>query len=173
MTPQIQRRPILFAATALLLLLAAQPGLGAPPRPSPPPAEAVRAPPLTSYLPAGRLDEFVVAQFDIRTINSSMNQGRDFYQARLMELGYRPEVRRRPTDPLVLQSDDGTITLSLFERGDHNLDGIEDVLVCMSDRTKDGRFTATQPLVLQKYSEATPLVALAVAIIDPRCPRAG
>jgi hypothetical protein len=170
---QIRRKPILFTAAGLLLLLTAQPGLSAPPQPPPTPAKPVKAPPLTSYLPVGPLEQFVIAQFDIRTINSSVNQGREFYQARLMELGYRPEARRRPSDPLLLQSDEGTITLSLFERGDHNLDGIEDVLVCMTDRTKDGRFTATQPLVLQKYSEATPLIALAVGVIDPRCPRSG
>jgi hypothetical protein len=129
--------------------------------------------PLTSFLPKGPLEDFVVAQFDIRTINSSLNIGREAYQARLMELGYRIEPRRRATDPLVLRSDAGTITLSLFERGDHNLDGIEDILVCMTDQTKDGKFSATQPLILQKYSDNTPLVALAVGIDDPRCPRRG
>lgn len=172
MTSQIQPKPVLFTLALGLALMAAQPGLTAPPKARPtPPAKAAKAPPLTSFLPHGPLEDFVVAQFDIRTINSSMNQNRDFYQARLMEMGYRPEPRRRSSDPLVLQSDDGTITLSLFERGDHNLDGIEDVLVCMTDRTKDGRFVATQPLVLQKYSDATPLVALAVGVTDPRCPR--
>jgi hypothetical protein len=130
-----------------------------------------KSPKLTSFLPSGALEDFVVSQFDIRTINSSMNRGREPYQARLTELGYRAEPHRHAGDPLVLKSDDGTITLSLFERGDHNLDGIEDVLVCMTDRTKDGRFSATQPLVLQKFSDTTPLVALAVGVEDSRCPR--
>jgi hypothetical protein len=157
-------------------LFCADPMLAAPPAKSAPaekPAPKTLKLPLTTFLPRGPLEEFVVAQFDIRTINSSMSVGREIYQARLMELGYRPLPRRRSTDPLVLDSPAGTITLSLFERGDHNLDSIEDVLVCMTDHAKDGRFNATQPLILQKYSDSTPLVALAVGVDDSRCQRAG
>ena len=72
---------------------------------------------------------------------------------------------------MLLRTDDGTITLSLFERGDQNLDGIEGVPVCMSDRTNAGRLTTTQPLVLQKYYKAMPLIALAVGVVDPRGPQ--
>ena len=127
--------------------------------------------PLTSFLPRGALDDYVVSQFDVRTVNSSMNIGRDSYQARLMELGYRAQARKRPTDPVVMDGPNGTITLSLFERGDHNLDNIEDVLVCMIDRNSQSRVTTSQILILQKYSDTTPLVALAVGVYDARCPR--
>jgi hypothetical protein len=166
---------LLAVAAGALALFLAQPILAAPPPKTAPLAkpEPKRKGPALSFLPKGPLEEFVIAQFDIRTINSSMSVGREIYQARLLELGYRPLPRRRPIDPLVLDSPTGTITLSLFERGDHNLDDIEDVLVCLTDHAKDGRFNATQPLILQKYSDTTPLVALAVGVDDPRCPRVG
>jgi hypothetical protein len=163
-------------AAGAAVLSCATPILAATPRPSQaatPAPKAPKPPPLTSFLPKGPLEEFVVAQFDIRTINSSLNVGREIYQARVMELGYRPLPRLRPADPLVLDSAAGTITISLFERGDHNSDGIEDILVCFNDRAKNGGFNATQPLVLQKYSDNTPLVALAVGVDDTRCPRSG
>lgn len=124
---------------------------------------------VSSYLPKGPLEDFVIAQFDIRTINSSVNIGREAYQARLMEVGYRPQSRARSTDPVVLNGPNGTITMSLFERGDHNLDSIEDILVCWVDHNAAINQTTRQVLVLQKYSESTPLVALAVGVNDPRC----
>jgi hypothetical protein len=163
-------------AAGAAFLSCAGPILAAPPKPSEaakPAQQTPRPQPLTSFLPKGPLEQFVVAQFDIRTINSSVNVGREIYQARLMELGYRPLPRLRPADPVVLDSPTGTITLSLFERGDHNSDGIEDILVCFNDRAKDGKFNATRPLILQKYSDNTPLVALAVGVDDSRCPRSG
>ncbi len=165
---------VALAAGAALLTCAA-PIWAQAPRPSQTARLAPNSPklPLTSFLPKGPLEQFVVAQFDVRTINSSMNVGREIYQARIMELGYRPLPRQRPADPLVLDSPTGTITLSLFERGDHNSDGIEDILICLNDRAKDGSFHATQPLILQKYSEDSPLVALAVGVDDTRCPRSG
>jgi hypothetical protein len=164
-----------LAAGAVSFILA-DPMLAQPPRPpqaGQPAPKAAKPEPLISFLPKGPLEEFIVAQFDIRTINSSLNVGREIYQARLMELGYRPLPRHRPADPLVLDSPTGTITLSLFERGDHNFDGIEDILVCLNDRAKNGSFNATQPLILQKYSDNSPLVALAVGVDDSRCPRSG
>ena len=98
MTYQIQRKSTSFAATAVLLLLFGQYGHAA--RPHQQPARPAKAASLTSFLPPGRLDGFVITQFDIRTINSSMNQGRDFYQARLIEVGYRPELHRRASATL-------------------------------------------------------------------------
>jgi hypothetical protein len=166
----------LAALTAAAVVLSrAAPISAAPPREPQTARLAPNSPklPLTSFLPKGPLEQFVISQFDVRTINSSVNVGREIYQARLLELGYRPLPRQRPSDPLVLDSPTGTITISLFERGDHNFDDIEDILVCLNDRAKDGRFNATQPLILQKYSDNTPLVALAVGVDDARCPRSG
>src|SRR6185312_6681656 len=78
------------AALCATPLVAAPPARNASARPA-----AKRKPPQVSFMPPGNLEQFVVSQFDIRTINSSVNIGRETYQARLLELGYRPLLRDR------------------------------------------------------------------------------
>lgn len=129
-----------------------------------------RPPPLTTFMPDRGFEEWVAANLDIRSFNSSMDNRREAYQARLRELGYEP-VPRRGRGPVVLTftSAEGEVTMSLFERGDLNRDGIEDVLICFQDRLKGSRYDRTQALLAQKYTPNGPLAALDVQVTDPRC----
>jgi len=96
----------------------------------------------------------VASNLDIRSFNSSIDGRREAYQARLREVGYAPVPRRPGRGPVVvsLASPEGDVALSVFQRGDLNRDGIEDVLVCFEDSPKNGRFHQVQPLLAQKYT---------------------
>jgi len=132
---------------------------------------APKAPPLTTFMPDRGFEEWVASNLDIRSFNSSIDGRREAYQARLREVGYAPVPRRPGRGPVVvsLASPEGDVALSVFQRGDLNRDGIEDVLVCFEDSPKNGRFHQVQPLLAQKYTANGPLVALDIRINDPRC----
>ena len=131
--------------------------------------------PLATFLPKTGVEEYVASNLDIRSFNTSVDGRRETYQARLREVGYKPVPKRSGRGPVVipLESPDGIVVLSLFERGDRNRDGIEDVLVCFEDRRKDGSYNRSQVLLAQKYAASSPLVALDVDVRDARCRTTG
>lgn len=133
--------------------------------------DAPRPAPLTTFMPERGFEEWVAGNLDIRSFNSSLDNRREAYQARLREVGYDPVPRRsgRGAAAVNLASPDGDITISIFQRGDFNRDGIEDVFICFDDSLKNGRYHRVQPLLAQKYTANGPLVALDVRVTDPRC----
>jgi hypothetical protein len=122
---------------------------------------------LVTFLPTTGLAGFIVSEWDIRTMSSSINPRRKPEQAHFSEVGLK--ISKTTDERVVLDGPDDTFVIQVLKRGDANNDGIEDVMVCFSESAKAGTLASSRPLVLQKYSETTPLVALAYAVHDGRC----
>jgi hypothetical protein len=138
-------------------------------------APVAAAPSLVTHMPQRDFENWVAANLDVRSFNNSQDGRRETYQARFRELGYAPPPPRFGRGPVVvtLESKEGVVALSLFERGDHNHDGVEDVVICIDDLMKDGSYHRVQALLAQKYADDGPLVALDVDIRDRRCQPSG
>jgi len=129
---------------------------------------ACAASPPVTFLPAAGLAKFIVEEWDVRTMSSSLNPRRTTQQSHFFDVGL--SVSEATDDRVVLESADDTFVIQVLKRGDANDDGIEDVIVCLSESARLGTLRSSHAFVLQKYSKTTPLVALAYAVRDKQCP---
>lgn len=128
---------------------------------------ACAANPPATFLPAAGLAKFIVAEWDVRTMSSSLNPRRTTQQSHFSDVGL--SVSEATDDRVVLDGADDTFVIQVLKRGDANNDGIEDVVVCLSESAKVGTLRSSHAFVLQKYSKTTPLVALAYTVRDNQC----
>lgn len=123
---------------------------------------------LVTYLPRTGLAKFIVAEWDIRTIRSSINPRRSTNQAHFSDVGV--VVSKAADDRVELEGPVGYWAIRILGRGDANHDGIEDVIVCLTNEAKQGTLATERAYLLQKYSKTTPLVALSYAVHNQQCP---
>lgn len=114
---------------------------------------------LVSHLPAVDLGRFIAAELDLATVQSSLNPRRGAHQVRFADLGLT--VIEASEERVVLEGPYEVMVLRVLERGDSNRDGVEDIVICLSEDAKEGTLASSTVYVLQKYSATTPLVALA------------
>jgi len=124
---------------------------------------------LVSYLPKTDLERFIVNNFDIASIRSSLGPRRQPGQFHFSDLGIRPTAIS--AEKIHLESDGWHYDITVLQRGDLNGDGIEDVAVCFVDdgHGAGGTYFSVQPLLLTRYSKNGPLIAISYEPDDKRC----
>ncbi|MFN8693251.1 MAG: hypothetical protein ACK5XX_02480 [Holosporales bacterium] len=125
-----------------------------------------------SYLDKEMLSQFVVDNFDILTIRSSFGSRRISGQPNYFKsFGLTPTTINK--QEIIFDEKDWFYGVKILGVKDYNDDGIEDIAVCFTDRAKEGSYYTVTPLILTRYSESMPLIALAHAPYYAECLRKG
>jgi len=125
---------------------------------------------LTSFIPKKNLAQFIADNFDIRSIRSSIRPDRlTPNNPTFASLGLHPRVIGN--DTIRFESHGWIYDIRILGRGDENKDGIEDIAVCFTDDGSGagGTYLTVQPLLLTRYSDKTPLIAISYEVFDSRC----
>jgi hypothetical protein len=129
-------------------------------------ASAVQAAPLVSYFPAKNLGQFLTERFDLASIRSSFGPRRDHGQRTFADFHMKPSK----TSEVALVFDtpgEWLYELNIVGRRDVNKDGIEDLVVCFTDRALNGgSYDTSQGLLITRYSHTAYAVALSFSVDD-------
>jgi hypothetical protein len=112
-----------------------------------------------SFLPKDNLTAFVVEAFDLTTIRSSFGPRRLSGRANHFgDFGLKPAISGNTA---VFDTPDWYYSVDILHRGDENGDGLEDVVICFTDKAKGGSYATVTPYLLTRYDAKGPLIALA------------
>lgn len=112
-----------------------------------------------SFLPQRDLGKFLAENFDLASVRSSFGPRRKPEQRTFADFGMQPT--RAADDVLEYDGDTWFYQLRVLRRADINRDGIEDLEVCFTDRSKSGAYDVRKTLLVSRYSDETYAVALA------------
>ncbi|HEY5237977.1 MAG TPA: hypothetical protein VIJ62_06305 [Rhizomicrobium sp.] len=125
---------------------------------------------LKSFIPKDNLGQFIVNNFDIRTIRSSIEPDRIAPgKPTFASLGMHP--KSITNDSIHFEFNGWVYDIQILNRGDMNKDGIEDIAICFVDDGSGagGTYYTKTPLLLTRYSNDTPLVAIAYKPVVTSC----
>jgi hypothetical protein len=127
---------------------------------------------MESYIPKSGVEKFVAENLDLATIRSSFGPRRTKGQRTFKDYGMSPPVIKEG----IIQFDevDWFYEIEIKGRRDYNVDGIEDLALCFTDRAKGGTYSSKQSLLVTRYSSNGFLIALKYDISDVyKCSRSG
>ncbi|MDL2357734.1 MAG: hypothetical protein QFF03_20980 [Pseudomonadota bacterium] len=111
-----------------------------------------------SYFPVRDLGRFLVANFDVASIRSSLGPRRSPAQRTFASLG---ELPTKVSEDLVeFDRPDWYYAIRILRRADINNDGIEDLEVCFIDQPRGATYHSQQALLITRYSDSSLAVAL-------------
>jgi hypothetical protein len=119
---------------------------------------------LVSHMPETEIEQFVVSELDVASFRSMLGPSRLPGQTRFADL--RLGVSEISDNRVLLEHDFLAIVIQVLDRGDANNDGIEDLVVCFSEDAKEGTGRTSLAFIAQKYTENSPLVALAYDVVS-------
>ncbi len=111
-----------------------------------------------SFFPSDNLLKYVFKRLDLTTFRNSTGPQRQTNQRYFSELGYSLVNSR--DDELVIESDNWIFTIKVLSQRDINNDGLEDLEICILDKSKTSTYFTQEPLLLTQYSETSDLIAL-------------
>lgn len=123
-----------------------------------------------SHFPQTDVPQFLFDHLDVATFRSSLGPKRSIGQRTLASLS--PPPTTVTADAVEILEEDWLRRLTVVDRGDFNRDGIEDLAVCLEDRSLRGTYRATTLLLVTRYSSTSPAIALHFAVDTPKA-RAG
>lgn len=142
-----------IAAIAIALTLPAPRGHG-----NDNPVEKKQAGQTTSFLPRKDVGKFIAAQLDITTFRSSLGPQLTPGVRHFADLDMKPT--KTGEKEVEFDMEDWFFAITVLERADKNGDGIEDMLVEIEDRAKEGTYNTTTKVLLSRLSESGRLIAI-------------
>ena len=115
-----------------------------------------------SFLHERDLAMFVFLELDIGSFQSSPGPHRSPGDHHFADIGMRPSSHSYRA--LIFDEPDWRITLTHLTVGDFNDDGIMDIKACFLDQAKHGTYDARKPLLLTRYHDHGPLIAIAFSV---------
>lgn len=123
---------------------------------------------LTGYFPASDLPKFIAEQWDLRSFDSALNDANGPERQSFASAGLKMTASTETS--VTMESAKLKVTIVVYNRGDANHDGLEDVSVCYREEVK-GQGTTAQPILLTRYGAGEPVIALAMqAAYSAACP---
>ncbi len=133
-------------------------------------AGAAHGAPPVSYFPAHDLGQFLANTFDLASIRSSFGPRRSPALRTFTDFGMKPS---KATDDILVfdMPGDWFYEMRILGRGDFNKDGIEDLVVCFTDRAQNGGiYFTSQGLLVSRYAPDAYAVALNFDPVHDACP---
>lgn len=113
---------------------------------------------LVTHFPEHDVSRFLFTHFDIATIRSPLNPARSADQRSFASV--LPAPTRFEPDMFEVDAFGWVYRMRILDRGDFNRDGVEDLVACFESRAMLGSYNASQLLLVTRYSEHTPAVAI-------------
>ncbi len=111
------------------------------------------------FIPKADICRLLVDRLDITTFRSSLGPRRTPAARHFADLGMKATTLT--ADTVEFDSEDWFYGLTVLERGDRNGDGLDDLVVRIEDRAKQGTYATTTELVITRFSKSGNLVAIA------------
>lgn len=112
-----------------------------------------------NLIPSENIEKFVIENFDLSTISSSLHQRmKAGNQSFFHDLQMSPSSIK-PSN-IIFESDDWFYEIKIKSIEDINGDGFKDIAICFIDKAKKGSYNSLQPILLTRYHNNDALVAL-------------
>lgn len=114
---------------------------------------------VTSFIPKDKMGAFLAAHLDLTTFRNSFGPRRHPGQRHFADFGLKPtQIREREVE---FELEDWFYSVAVTERADVNSDGVEDLVIRFTDQAVKGTYATSEKLLVTRYSEKSPLIALA------------
>jgi hypothetical protein len=124
---------------------------------------------LVTYFPSMNLERFVADQLDVRTLGiASPRAGeRKPGPVHFSDLGMRPATIT--AGQVTFERPHLDYVLQILSSGDYNKDGIEDLMICFTQKSKRGAVQTARPYVLTRTTKTGAVLAVAYPLGDKLC----
>ena len=111
-----------------------------------------------SYIPSNYLGRFVTDNLDLSTFRNSLGPRRESGMRTFSDFGINPSLLSETKAELT--TPDWYYSIEIIKRGDVNGDGVEDLVLCFTDDSREGSYLTRDTILTTRYSDRTLLIAL-------------
>lgn len=130
-----------------------------------------KGPSVHSYLPAENLPQFLVKHLSLASFRNSLGPQRVVGETTFYELGFKQW--EFAAHRAVFDGPNWHYGIQVLRQDDINGDGVADAVICFTDQAKEGSYLTVQPLLITRFSNATPAIALKYEVSGCKTYKAG
>jgi hypothetical protein len=128
---------------------------------------AARAAELITYFPAMNLERFIAENLDISRMGFEIFATHKDGSFHFDDIGLKPTTIE--AGQITFQRLGATYIMKLMASGDYNGDGVEDILICFTEKSKQGKAPGAKPYVVTRTAAKGPVRAIAYPRADKPC----